>query len=886
MKKLCAVFPLIFTALLLLCSATAQAATLQVSNPGLGVETDGTGWSAANAYIYAAITGKSTGLLGTVQAQTTSATITNLLSVEADLSFTLGSASSESSVSIASGGYIEIDGKRITASMRGETLTFHLAPGDSISIVLQSGKQTNDSGRTRLTLNNIVLDPDYKTVLTLRPGEHGGLRWSKGTVTDEPYTFERDSKVSLSTLEPLPDEGWSFLRWMHLVNGEPAVLSYQEKNYFYFYEDDEVWPEFTPEGAAVFAVGEDIFLDLGEAIAAVPGSGQDYVLLVRSGTMEPGEYTIPSGVTLYIPSSKNDQPGIVYSSPIASGTKDLSEYARLTVPSGTTIHVEPGGIVNVHAREGNASPYVGTPVNAYSVLELRSGAELDVAGSLYVSGAIVGSGHVTLRTGAESVECLQLPDYKGGSFSFGYILDQPSRRVFPVSQFFITNILVPMEIQDGASARAFAQVPPTLELVDIDFVVIGQDGLFEMDGGVCTREYDSAADKMRYTFSGASVTMNHFTLENMDTAKYFLPMNAGLSLSATDGTVVTVQYDTQLMPGAEMYIDDTSSLVIEEGARLVLTDIAEWADQGYVWRPISSINLTEEEEEVYYRGADTFCSPITADRTTELGETPLNAASIVNDGTITVRGALYTTAAGASITGSGGGRVVFEANARTPEDNVLWACSRRTHSIRFYHIDCVSALLKNADGSFTATAGASAGTVFRNEAGQWAEEPPATPEPTSTPEPTATPEPTPAPEEYTLGDADGDGDIDERDAALALLCAVGRGTPDIDARACDTDGDDAVTPADAALILRRARGALDRFPAEPAHDAEPLLTQIDTSEPAEDAETDEPAPDDTKNTYEEEPEAYEKADETPDEPAAGSDAASGDGDPGMGEREP
>ena len=80
------------------------------------------------------------------------------------------------------------------------------------------------------------------------------------------------------------------------------------------------------------------------------------------------------------------------------------------------------------------------------------------------------------------------------------------------------------------------------------------------------------------------------------------------------------------------------------------------------------------------------------------------------------------------------------------------------------------------------------------------------------PDPTPDPEPDPEPA-VKLGDANGDGKVNLKDAILTLQAANNKPVT-IDRNAADVTGDAKVNIKDAILVLKRANGNKDPFPAE------------------------------------------------------------------------
>ena len=118
-------------------------------------------------------------------------------------------------------------------------------------------------------------------------------------------------------------------------------------------------------------------------------------------------------------------------------------------------------------------------------------------GKLYAGGFISGSGSVLAESGATVYEFYQIADFRGGSASSGM-----GHGVFPFSQYFVQNIEVPLPLNAGANAQVYSGVYAMSKTFTTAINFIGDTGMFKVESGSFTKDYDEKADRLVFTVNG------------------------------------------------------------------------------------------------------------------------------------------------------------------------------------------------------------------------------------------------------------------------------------------------------------------------------------------------------------------------------------------------
>lgn len=451
-----------------------------------------------------------------------------------------------------------------------------------------------------------------------------------------------------------------------------------------------------------YAVGGYLFETLPEATAYVSERSNKTVVLANNGTLPAGDYTIPSGVTLLIPFDANNTVYTTTPEYVDSYTKP-SAYRTLTMADGAKLEINGAMSISAKHKVGEGSyPEGGVPVGDVGFVQMNSGSSITInnGGVLYAWGYITGSGTVTAKSGSTVYEYFQVMDFRGGTQSTGM-----KNNVFALSQYYIQNIEVPLTLEAGAKEYAFISIDMTITISkSIAFLgPSGSDAMFILSNGSITKYYDGSKDRLIFEVNGdvsiSKVDVSYSFMGityGISTEGNVLDLNGNISLVLNSGTA-TVSQDIGLQPGAHITIGENASLVVPSGYNLYVYDSAQWGT--YVHS--GNTNDTTIRPLVYAPSR-------TYNRPTSLTE--LVDASIMVKGTLDASaGNIYTTADGALIEGTEGGKVITTAGTQELIYQISDQQSSSSSTV-YAEIPITPAKLKNGDGSYLATTGSSSTT--------------------------------------------------------------------------------------------------------------------------------------------------------------------------------
>ena len=242
-----------------------------------------------------------------------------------------------------------------------------------------------------------------------------------------------------------------------------------------------------------------LFDDLNAAATYAAGSSTKVVVLMNSGTLPAGDYTIPAGVTLLIPF---DDANTMYTTQVQNtGTYTTpSAYRTLTMADGANIVLNGAMSISAMQKYANGGKMGGVPTGKYGHISMSQGSSITVnnGGILYAYGYITGSGNVTANSGATVYEMFQIMDFRGGTQS-----TDMQNGVFPLSQYYVQNIEVPLKIYAGATEYSYT----TIYMSSADFGssvgFIGSSGaMFNLKSGYVTKKYDGSTDRLVVELNG------------------------------------------------------------------------------------------------------------------------------------------------------------------------------------------------------------------------------------------------------------------------------------------------------------------------------------------------------------------------------------------------
>ena len=495
-----------------------------------------------------------------------------------------------------------------------------------------------------------------------------------------------------------PADGYQFMGWYDVSNEK--YISTSAKAALNIENDCTITARFASKTAALFETGGQRFADLNEAVVYAQANGQSKITLATNGSIS-GTYTIPTGITLLIPF---DEAGTLYTDAPAAirTTPESKPFRTLTMSEGTSITVN--GAISLGGRYFAAGGgQQGRPVGDYGYIKMADNSSITVknGGKLYAWGFISGSGSVLAESGATVYEFYQIADFRGGSASSGM-----GHGVFPFSQYFVQNIEVPLTLNAGANEQVYSGVfaMSTTYTTAINF--IGDNGMFKVESGSFTKDYDEKTDRLVFTVNGeAALNTLSLTLASMDvdSASYVLPITNNITINIQSGNV-TINQDAALLAGVEVNIAEGAGLTVANGKNIYFYDSDEWNSDNFVWGPCKFKSVAYAPGKAYNRSNN------------DLVDAKMNV-----NGSVTAIGAIYTTKGGANICSSNGtGKYIQQGTPGTETETYQYNAGSNAVTIPI-----TAAKLHNADGSYTETATANAGDVINYVNGVWGGEEPA-----------------------------------------------------------------------------------------------------------------------------------------------------------------
>ena len=658
-------------------AATSGTVTgLADENIGLSFSGDAEdAWSANGTSIIGAATSEG-GACGNTSYKST-LTITNKKSTTATLSFDYTIEQNS--------GTIQVDGTEVSS---GASFTKELAANGSVKVYIKSG---STSAATKITLTNVVLVSDVNATATFVPAENGTYTVDGKLITEE-YSNTQSSMTAYQVVAT-PADGYQFMGWYDVSNEK--YISTSAKAALNIENDCTITARFASKTAALFETGGQRFDDLGDAVSYAQTNGQSKITLATDGSIS-GTYTIPAGITLLIPF---DEAGTLYTdAPAAIRTAPASKpFRTLTMSDGASITVN--GAISLGGRYYAAGGgEQGRPVGDYGYIKMADNSSITVknSGKLYAWGFISGSGSVLAESGATVYEFYQIADFRGGTASSGM-----GHGVFPFSQYFVQNIEVPLTLNAGANEQVYSGVYAMKSTYTTAINFIGDTGMFKVESGSFTKDYDEKTDRLVFTVNGeAALNTLALTLAGMDvnSASYVLPITNNITINIQSGNV-TINQDAALLAGVEVNIAEGAGLTVANGKNIYFYDSDEWNSDNFVWGPCKFKSVAYAPGKAYNRSNNDL----------------VDAKMDVN-GSVTAIGAIYTTAGGADICSSNGtGKYIQQGALGTATETYQY----NANGNNAVTIPITAAKLHNADGSYTETKDAKAGDVINYVNGVW-----------------------------------------------------------------------------------------------------------------------------------------------------------------------
>ena len=657
--------------------AATSGTVTGLADENIGLSFNGTAdnaWSATGTQIIGKARSTSGSGCGGNSEYRSTLTIKNKKTTKATLSFDY--------TVVVSKGTILVNNTTTTAN---GSFSMELEAGGTVEVEIESGSTTAD---TMITISNISLVADVSATVTFQPSENGSYTVDGKTIT-EVYTHTQSSMTAYK-VEATQAEGYRFMGWYDVASGK--CISTDAKTALNFDSNRTITARFASKTAALFETGGQVFDDLNEAIAYAQTNRQSKITLATDGSIS-DTYTIPAGITLLIPF---DEAGTLYTTtPAYTTTAETQKaYKTLTMAAGSSITVN-GGAISVGGKHFTSSGReCCKPTGAYGLIKMQEGSSimLNNGANLYAWGYITGDGSITANSGANVYEYYQVTDWRGGSQTGNMANNE--QKVFPFTQYYVQNIEAALTLNAGANEYTYFSVTASFvgtKSATIPFV--GSNGLFKLGAdGQFTKRYIPAQDRMVFTISG-NASLNSIALSvasvTVDSKDYVLPINNNVDIVITSGTT-TIEKDAALLPGVTVLIAKDAELKVASATSLYVYDDAEWSPN-YVW------------------GSKTIGICPVSYSPSGKGSRGIADAKVDVNGVLTVEGAVYTTATGATITSSEGTGKYAQVGAPGTSNKTY---QFNQNSKEYIGVDITAAKLKNADGKYTGTAGSSAGATF------------------------------------------------------------------------------------------------------------------------------------------------------------------------------
>ena len=650
-----------------LAATSGNVTGLTDENIGLSFNGDDkASWSANGTSIIGAVT-STAGTCSDTSYQST-LTITNKKLTTATLSFNY--------IIEQNSGTIKVNDENVTAN---GSRKWKLAAGGKVTVYIKSGSTT----ATRITMTNVALVSDVTATTTFVPAENGTYKVDGKTVTEE-YSNTQSSMTAYK-VAATPADGYQFLGWYNLTTGK--CIATAASTALNIESDCTITAKFASKAAALFETGGQRFADLNEAVSYAQKNNQSKITLAADGSIK-GTYTIPKGITLLIPF---DAAGTLYTdAPAAIRTTPASKAFRtLTMSEGTSITVN--GAISLGGRYFAAGGgEQGRPVGDYGYIKMADNSSITVknGGNLYAWGFISGSGSVLAESGATVYEFYQIADFRGGSASSAM-----KHEVFPFSQYFVQNIEVPLTLNAGANEQVYSGVYAMSTTYTTAINFIGDTGMFKVESGSFTKDYDEKTDRLVFTVNGEAA-LNTLSLKlasmSVNSASYVLPITNNITINIQSGNV-TINQDAALLAGVEVNIAEGAGLTVANGKNVYVYDAAEWNSNNFVWGSCKFKSVAYAPGKAYNRtNAD------------------LKDVKMDVNGSVTAIGAIYTTKGGADICSSKKtGKYIQQGTPGTKTTTYQYDGNKNSHAISI-----TAAKLHNADGSYTETKDAVATDTF------------------------------------------------------------------------------------------------------------------------------------------------------------------------------
>ena len=506
--------------------------------------------------------------------------------------------------------------------------------------------------------------------LAVITGGSYALDFNSGLTTINCGKFEDPTTLcNLSTIESKILDGNAALVSCYLKTNSPGASSYWDipvwrntsgaefrEGYEFFVGPSDAAKA---AGVSVCHIGGTSYSSLEDALAYANTTSDSIAIVMDNDYILPaGYYTLPGHATLIIPMNSEQGSACQLVTKVPGKANDYVQpfkYRKLTFSNGVNFDVH--GLLEVGGSQfAGETRYTGSPIGSYGQLQmnkgsrmiLQNGSELRAWG--YITGDIanknaqydVPMGEIDARRGSLVHEQFQMGDWGSDILSAAMGLLTHAESTFPISDYFIQNIEVPVKYHPGARLSAATsvyadasagnmQLRALMSADDIKIVGVNREdnAMFLLDANADAENtwvrkwYDASKDQQVYEInSGAHIGQLIIPLISsplfkdaqdlmkqmggtvgtigsllsgggisfpeeltMNSGQYFLPITTNFKLHLLSGKMDFTQ-STELLPGSELEIDKEATVTVTqngiEGVRegsLYIYDIADWGEK-------------------------------------------------------------------------------------------------------------------------------------------------------------------------------------------------------------------------------------------------------------------------------------------------------------------
>lgn len=455
-------------------------------------------------------------------------------------------------------------------------------PGEQIKIYIESSTTKDTISRATISQFTQITENDVE-VKFLK--QIGGVYYLNDNLIEDDYTFSTKGNEKFKIrAEPL--ENYSFFGWYV----DDSFYSLDNEVTMSRPEDCTIYGRFISDDNAHFLNAGVTFPSLNEALDSAQNNSDKKIVLVKSGIIDEGDYSIPNGVTLVIPNSSDAK--IYDNDSVEMVTNDTSTtptcYSMLEIPSNTSLEFESGSRLYVAGKATTSTPITGNVYGPYGQIKLSDQTSqiiLENGSTLVCYGYITGNGLVEAKDGSTVYEFFQIYGWRGGTYSQSMLNN--SQKIFMFNQYYVQNIECRIRFYKGASEIITTGVTVTILFIKrtkaAQATFIGNNGIFRISRGYLERVYDFTNDRMIYSINGdatlSSISINMYV--EIDSAKYVLPITNNFTINVLSGSTITIGQDLALLPGVILNIENGATMYFSNNVSLYIYDTFWWAKRNY-----------------------------------------------------------------------------------------------------------------------------------------------------------------------------------------------------------------------------------------------------------------------------------------------------------------